>query len=209
MSRLNKSANKKKLEFHKRVLLVCEGEKTEIYYFENLKKECKLQAKTIEVQVEHQYPDPMNIVKRAKELNELAIEEDTGEYDYIYCVFDYENKIKAGERNFNGASQRAKDLGFKLARSWPCFEYWYLLHYKKIDRQFRDAKDCKKELIKYMPKYEKNMIDLYTQLKNRLSDAKKRADGILRQVKINGENPSTEVHLLVDKLETLYKASQK
>ena len=59
-----------------------------------------------------------------------------------------------------------------------------------------------------MPKYEKNMIDLYAQLKNRLSDAKKRADGILKQVKINGENSSTEVHLLVDKLETLYKASQ-
>ena len=39
----------------------------------------------------------------------------------------------------------------------PCIEVWFILHFIYTTHQFKDSKEPKKELSKYIPGYEENM----------------------------------------------------
>ena len=62
-----------------RVLIVCEGEKTEPHYFGGLRLHYRLSSANIEITRAHG-TDPMSIVSFA--------EARLGNYDRAYCVFD-------------------------------------------------------------------------------------------------------------------------
>lgn len=87
------AAEKRKL--YSRVLIVCEGMKTEPLYLSDLRDELK--APTINCEVVGEGRDPSAVVKRAVE----HAESPDGDYDYVFCVFDrdkHEHYADACER---------------------------------------------------------------------------------------------------------------
>ncbi|EAJ2378969.1 RloB domain-containing protein [Campylobacter jejuni] len=73
------------------ILIVCEGEKTEINYLKQLKNFFRLNNITIDI-IPSKNSSPLQVVKFAKKKNDLF------DYNEVYCVFDkdtHANFIKA------------------------------------------------------------------------------------------------------------------
>jgi hypothetical protein len=75
--------------------------------------------------------DPMTIVSFAED------EASRETYDSIYCVFD-----RNGHANYDAAlrrianSKQGKTGKLTAITSWPCFEFWILLHFRYSSAAF-------------------------------------------------------------------------
>ena len=195
-----------KREPYDRVLIVCEGGRTEPLYFDELVVHYRLS--TANIKVVGSGSDPHTVVQEAKELQKQ--ERRQGErYDKVYCVFDRDEHPA-----FDNASRDAEDNGLELARSWPCFEFWLLLHFDGSRRPYTNqggrspCDNCIHDLRSHLPGYEKTTPGLFRKLEGRLEDAKRNAVHAITDAEGAGEsNPSTEVHKLVDYLQSLKNGS--
>ena len=202
-SRTKKDLRRRKhrRESYDRILVVCEGTRTEFNYFSGLVDDYRLS--TVNVKVKGLGKDPRALVHEAINLQRQEQQLDE-EYDTIYCVFDRDR-----HHHFESASEKARNSGINLARSWPCFEYWLLLHFEYSRRLYQDAsktacENCVRDLKKFLPDYEKNTVGLFGKLIDLLDNAKQYARRALQEAKATGNpNPSTEVHLLVEYLQSL------
>lgn len=106
------------------VLIVCEGEKTEPGYFEEMRKFLGLSNANIKVCGEECGSSPSSVVDFAlttyrKEKNFF--------YDRVYCVFDRDQHAR-----YNAALDKIKRVRLgngstiEAITSIPCFEYWLL-----------------------------------------------------------------------------------
>lgn len=214
----NKDFRQKSKEKEPRItiLIVTEGEKTEKNYLEALKK--YLEATNTHIIIDPKSdPTPSNVVN-------YAIKKKGG-YDYIYCLIDRDMHDKD---DFKNALKEAQKNNLISIVSDPCFEYWILLHFTYITKQFGQGElsPCNnlidEHLLKYINKDKtKNQIDKKTfkasynftdTIKHRLKTAIQNAKIIN---KINEENkkieerksPYTQVIYLVEKLQKLAKDS--
>ena len=191
-----------KREPYDRVLIVCEGSKTEPSYFRSLVDRYRLS--TANVVITGRGSDPRALVKTAKKLRD--IEKRRGDqYDAVYCVFDYDQHT-----HFKTASNEAHSAKLNLARSWPCFEFWLLLHFVYRRQPYAPsgnrsaAENCARELRQYLSDYTKGKADVFEALEDQIETAKSNARLVLLDVKATGRcNPSTEVHCLVAYLQAL------
>ena len=188
-------------ESYDRVLIVCEGMQTEVLYFEDLVAQYRLS--TVNVNVVGTGSDPRSLVEEAEVLRDN--EEKNGEpYDQVYCVFD-----KDSHTAFEAASEAAQRCNLKLARSWPCFEFWLLLHFYYSRRPYAKTskspcENCVGDLRKHLPEYQKSCPSVFNDLLDRLDVAKQHAAQALQDAESTGEpNPCTEIHLLVNYLQKL------
>ncbi len=192
-----------------KVLVVCEGEKTEPHYFNGLKDHYKLNSANVEVCAGGGF-DPLGICTFAMERYEQ--EKTAGDpYDKVFCVFDKDNHA-----NFLRALNAIRDAEprntFVAVPSVPCFEFWFLLHYKYTTRPFTassGASACDQvlnELKVYLPDYAKGVSDTFPVLFDRLEYAKKNAARASRSAADSGtDNPTTRVHELVNFLQNIKK----
>ena len=192
-------------EPYDRVLIVCEGARTEPNYLRELRDHYRLSTANIEVFGTGD--DPLNLVKRALL---LAKEERrrVGEYDCIYCVFDRDSHA-----HFDHASTLAAAKGVSLARSWPCFEFWILLHFLYTRKPYSGsggkspADNCIADVGKHIPGYRKGSTGLFSQLLPRLPQAGSNAAQAMDDAhRTGGRNPSTEFYELVEYLQSLSSA---
>lgn len=198
----------RKKPYDDRVLIVCEGKKSEPTYLEDLVDRYGLS--TANVVIEGIGSDPGRVVATAKRLEKK--ERRIGEsYDVVYCVFDHDE-----HEHFNSASQEARDARLKLARSWPCFEYWLVLHFVYHRKPYARsgnksaAQNCVRDLKKHLHGYTKGMSGVYDDLEDLLETAKSNAKRALSDAKATERpNPSTEVHLLVAYLQSLQSGSER
>ena len=189
-------------EPYDRVLIVCEGAKTEPNYFSDLVRHYELSTANIEIVGSG--ADPLTIVKKGKERQQK--ERKTGEkYDRVYCIFDRDEHA-----HFQQASVLAQRSNLQLGRSWPCFEFWLLLHFCFSRRPYTrshgrsPAENCIRDLRQYWPDYEKAREGVFVRLVDAVGNAKKNADRAGVDARQTGNcNPSTEVHKLVTYLEEL------
>ena len=187
-----------------RVLIVCEGSKTEPAYFHGLLHAKRLATTKIEVVGGQQAggTHPKRLVEHAKHRHDEARREGD-EYDEVWCVFDRDEHARIDE-----AFVQAKDNGFHIAFTNPSFELWYLLHYRwqgaEIDRRavVRELKACH-------PSYHKS-DDMYGELLLRQRQAIDYARELRKQHKLNADacvtespNPSTWVDKLVEYLNAI------
>ena len=190
----------------KRVLVVCEGEYTEPRYFESLRN--RLQLSTLVVKATKGV-DPRTLVNIAKDENQR--EKRNGEqFDSVYCVFDRDSHSQ-----FEEASNMARARGFKLARSWPCFEFWLLLHFECVRAPYAQSGSaspcdaCIDDLRKHLPGYNKGnqttFDNLWPLLEAAIANGYKAAADA---ADTNERNPSTEVHELVVHLRNLSKGDK-
>ena len=201
-SRQNTRRGRPFRDTHVRVLIVCEGSKTERNYFSDLASHYRLSDGTVTVVGLGETPE--RVVEDAK--SRRYHESRTGDsYDKVFCVFDCDEHT-----GFGRASTMARNSGFELARSWPCFEFWFLLHFRYTRVPFArsgpnsPADACLRELKECWPEYAKNLERLFQALRNSLESAKRHAERAARDAAQTEEpNPSTEVHELVTYLQSL------
>jgi hypothetical protein len=200
-----------KLIPRERVLIVCEGEKTEPFYFSELAQDLGLAGTHVKVCGKECGSDPMSVVRYAYE-----IAKDDGAYDRVFCVIDRDKHT-----NLNAALSFARSAklrgtkSFKTALSIPSFEYWLLLHYRYYDSPFSGtgkhsvAMMCLRELKKDWPDYEKSTRGVYHAVKEETSVALDRATRRRLESKNAGsDNPTTEVDIVVALLQAIAKSAK-
>jgi hypothetical protein len=178
-----------------RILILCEGEKTEPNYF----RKFPLNIELVEIHVEGTGANTLSLVEEAISRGQNAAN-DGRPYNQIWCVFD-RDLFPPG--NFNSAFRVADENRIHIAYSNQSFELWYLLHYNFNDAAI-DRKTYARRLTKWMgSKYRKNDEGIYGLLEERqpaaIQNAKRLRD---RYHPCNPEkdDPSTTVHTLVETL---------
>ncbi|MFV2057874.1 MAG: RloB family protein [Thiohalomonadales bacterium] len=190
-----------------KILIVCEGEKTEPNYFNELKDYLTLNSATVKVTGECE-SSPISVFEYSLRLYKFA--KNAGDsYDKVFCVFDKDTHSSYQKTLQNIESVKPKD-SFAAITSTPCFEYWLMLHFTYTTRQFRgtgNSSSCDQlitELKNYFPRYQKGDVSIFDKTKNYLPQAKSRAARSLQEATNNmDDNPSTKVHLLIEYLENL------
>ena len=109
-----------------RFLIVCEGEKTEPYYFEALVDANSSVVR--EVKIEGQGMATTALVDKTQQIREELELKNKTIFDRVWIVFD-----KDSFPDFNQAIAKAKHLGLQTAWSNEAFELWYYLHFEYLD----------------------------------------------------------------------------
>lgn len=196
-----------------RILIVCEGERTEPAYFNALRQSLRLSKDLIDIRGEGM--NTQRLVDEAKAIKKKA-EQENLPYDKVWIVMD---KDSFGEAQYLNAIRSARAAEFHVAWSNEAFELWYLLHYEEASLS-GDRQDYTKELSRLMgKKYAKNDQSLYALLKKKQDIAFQRARELeernrkdiaagVQSKAIEAIRPSTSVQDLVDALESIKPISQ-
>lgn len=107
-----------------RILIVCEGSKTEPNYFRAFNKK-RYGTMVFELTLDGGGISTTGVVDKAIELKNKAIANDSP-YDRVWAVFD---KDSFSDAKFNAAIQKAAGNDIGCAWSNQAFELWYLLHF--------------------------------------------------------------------------------
>ncbi len=204
----------KNRKLYARMLIISEGEKTEPTYFKTVIKKYDLRKENITIIQSSSGSAPMSVAESTEK--EIKKAEASGNpYNHVFCVVDRDE-----HENFDDACnkmlQTCKDMENKddvLARSWPCFEYWILLHFNYSSRHFhRTGKspcdNCIEVLKKDILDYEKN-YENFDRLMDKLEVAITNAKTSRQRAEADGEdNPSTEVYKILECLKELKKTNR-
>jgi hypothetical protein len=143
------------------------------------------------------------------------------DFDYVLCVFDRDQHDDYDDicNRIQGKTLRIKRLGskktsgvadFRAITSWPCFEFWLLLH--RTDRTAailesggRTIGQQTVHLLKQkIHDYDKGDAHIYTKVSENIEDAIKRAQHVWDRYQDTGQpNPHTRIHELVEILRSL------
>ena len=178
-----------------KVLIVCEGEKTEPNYLNELLDYYKLNTANIKISGDCGSA-PINIVEHAKQC--YRDEKRSGiRFDRVYCVFDKDTHRSYQPALDIIASAVPKETFYAIT-SVPCFEFWLLRHFVCTTQPFCGTPSSKSagdrvidDLLKYLPAYTKSDEGIFTQLIDQLPQAIRNSETVLRASKQDGtDNPS-------------------
>jgi len=201
---MSKSANsfkreKKIYRAEPTVLAICEDKKSSKNYLTDVSKHFRV---NMDIVFDHcGKTDPLGIVNEAIANQRY--------YDKVFCVIDRDD-----HSNFDEAIALAKrHKKITVITSYPCFEFWLILHFGHCARPFRaagkkSAADLAVDFLRTKPnmsEYAKGNIGLFASLPTqRFDDARRISPRILQQAMDSGElNPSTEIHLIINEMEDL------
>jgi len=196
---------------YSRILVVCEGEKTERYYFIGLRNYLRLKSANIEIVGEG--ATPTMVVERAEYLHQKG-KEVGNPFGEIFCVFDKEEHADYGKAvrilEQKSSTRESDTRWWTPIASVPAFEYWLLLHYEYTDRPYQKtgSKSAGEmvtlDLKKHFRGYKKNDENIFWHFRDQLEQAKKNANKSLAATKkADTDNPSTRVHKLVEFLQNI------
>lgn len=180
-----------------RILVVCEGKKTEPGYL----KQFQHHVRNPRVHVEPLGPAgvPITVVETAIAERRLADEEarrqrdENLRWDQVWAVFDIDE-----HPNVAAAKQLALANDILLAVSNPCFELWAFLHF--VDQQGHIERGrLRAALQEHLPGYDKELS--FPRMHAGYDDAVRRArqlDDAATRVDRAGRNPTTGVYLLTE-----------
>lgn len=198
-----KRNNRKK---YKLVVLVCEGEETEVLYFRNFRS----RNNGVRIAIPStKCTDPKNLLKFAISLiDELELVLTDG--DHIWCIFDVDNN---DDKVLSWVEEKAKKHKVNIAISNPSFELWYLLHFTRSTSPIDSNNDLIKRLKVYINNYEKNKC-VYEKLRPLTQNAIKNAQTLIEHHNCSGNilnrvccNPSTQVFEVVEFLNSINESS--
>jgi len=209
-ARLAESHRREKAKYdpYERVLIVCEGKKTEPYYFRGLCQDLRLNPKNVVIEDRKSGLDPKRLVTFAVETFKKG-----RDFDRVYCVFD-----KDKHASYNDALEKiratrlAGGATLHAITSVPCFEIWLLLHFTYTTRPFStagDDSDCALVIEELDRKgrirgYEKGSTGIFQAISYKLEKAIRNAEKLEDFHKTSQtDNPSTKVHKLVKYLKSM------
>ena len=182
------------------VLVLCEDSKSSLQYLQDAARHFRAYA---EIEIAHTgKTDPLNIVAEGVKRQHL--------FDQVFCAIDRDQ-----HETFDQAVALAADHAQKLdvIVSYPCYEYWLLLHFRKTRKPYARAgrnssgdllvKDLREE--EGMENYAKGTAkNLFEKLYPKLPSARQRASEVVAEADQDGNlNPSTRLHELIDLFERL------
>lgn len=209
MTRKSRPLKRRKpsIEPLKRILIICEGQKTEPSYFNGLR--VSERARTVYLEIDDTGGVPKTLVERAadikKSLRRSARKsgDSNSQYDEVWCVFDVDE-----HPNLHDALQQAKANDIKLAVSNPCFELWLVLHFQE-QRASIERHSVQRMWREHMPSYVKT-VD-FGAIAAFVGAAIQRAEDLDKWQADRGNsgaNPSTSVHKLVQVIRENSRNSQ-
>jgi hypothetical protein len=178
-----------------KILVVCEGQKTEPNYFNAF----PVDKEVVVLEVSGSGANTDTLVLEAGSLRQAAIDRKQP-YNQVWCVFDRDAfPPDRTNRAFDLASQRK----IRIAFSNQSFELWYVLHFN-----FHDTPQTRQRYVemlsRYMERtYQKNDTEMYAALLSRQPVAIRNAKTLLGRYcppRPEQDDPSTTVHLLVEEL---------
>ena len=180
------------------VLIVAEGDNvTESQYFKSFQKQNA--SCNIRIIIAKHVTDPEGMLKAVKQRwKELELDARKGDKAYVVLDLDCDdNKASL----IKGLEERTKEIQFIVSN--PCFEAWFLLHFKYSTKPYYSSEAVIKELKKYMPEYEKTM-DAYNKISEKTNFAIKNAEKLREYFEELGYewpsqecNPRTDVDMVV------------
>lgn len=189
------------------VLICCEGEVTEPSYLKGLKNELRIRLCRIEVVPSGSNPKTIvdhAVEKKREAARRARLEKDENlRYDEVWCVFDVDSHAHIPE-----AKQKAAANGVQLAISNPCFELWLLLHFKD-QRGHIERHAVQSACRGCMPGYDKEVP--FDKVFPHYESAVRRTVELNRWQECRGcagENPSTRVHELTERIRDLGREEQ-
>jgi hypothetical protein len=190
-----------------KVLIVCEGEKTEPYYFNGLKDYYGLNSANVEVSGDSG-SDPSSIYEYARQ--RYREEKDARDpFDRVFCVFDKDTHHHY-QSTIDAISRATPKNVFSAITSVPCFEYWLLLHFIYSTKPYKAlpgnsaGNQLLTDLRIYLPDYGKGDRNIFSTLIGELEFAKENAVRALETAWTNHtDNPTTTVQELVAYLQTI------
>lgn len=195
---------------YERLLIVCEGEKTEPQYLREIQQAYRLA--TAHVQVLHSQigTEPQQVLEYALTVFKEGDRErglHPREFDRIVVVFDrdehrtYHAALAQAEaqngklRNDNGVA-----VPIEAVASVPCFELWLLLHFEDVLAPLH-RHEAQERLKVHLPGYEKGGGGHWQVTQTRLGDATARAQHLVELTNaFDGTQPYTAMHELVSRL---------
>ncbi len=194
-----------------RLLIVCEGEKTEPLYLQEIRRELRLPSANVQVQPAGRGTAPLRIVEYAERLftegnRELGIHPRS--FDRVLTVFDRDE-----HPTYHAALQRIAALNGRLTNdervnvpfeaivSVPCFELWLLLHFEDVFAPLhRD--EVIDRLRAHLAGYAKGQGSHWGATSDRLDAATGRAEALVAagHMAEDGTQPYTNMHELVRRL---------
>lgn len=188
--------SKRKIQPYDRVLISCEGERTEPDYLRALCADHRIASANVVVTGKSD-SDPLSVVRYGIERFHAD-----GDYDRLYCVFDRDTHDK-------GQFERAKQLvkqepnAYSIV-SYPCFEYWLLLHFEYTAKRYgaTAGSPCNgviSDLSIHLPQYSKGSGRVYKATKDKIPTAVQHAKRRRKQKRA----PLTTVDRLVTYLQQI------
>jgi len=180
----------------RKILIVCEGTKTEPNYFKMFKANPDV-FDAIEIQ-----GTGCNTISLIKEAIRIKNDVNQKNEPYIetWCVFD---KDDFSNDAFEGAINLANQNQIKCAYSIEAFEIWYMLHFNYYDTAFSRSQ-YKEKLSELLRKpYLKNDLGMYLLLNKRQNRAIQNARKLYDKqclLPLKERNPITTVFQLVERL---------
>lgn len=183
-----------------RILIVCEGKKTEPRYFRELQH--SFRNRLVHVEVNDESGVPLTLVQRAEALRsdaerEAKLQRDANLlFDEIWCVCDVDE-----HPHLTKACEQARERGISVALSNPCFELWALLHFREQTKALH-RHEAQRELKKLLGVKEDKLIPL-EKLHSGYEDAVRRAQALRKtaaRTEQHQRNPSTNVDELTEQI---------
>ena len=202
--RIRRTAQRKKLK--KTILIVCEGEKTERNYLDSLKREETISQVFAITIVGGKGGSRSQIIERA--INQKARRKGM---DIVLCVLDTESlETMQAKADLAAARQEADRNDITLYLSNPAFEVWFLAHFRRTSRSFRNCDAVIVELDRewrsaFGQPYNKSDVNVYQRLAGRTQVAITNAKDVVEidhreKPDIADRNSSTDFYRLVEKL---------
>ncbi len=189
-----------------RILIVCEGEKTEPNYLKALRTDLRLNKANVVIDDKKKGLDPKRLLDHA--LEELKKD---SEFKHVFCVFD-----KDKHTTYNATLDRIRKVHPKgggtihAITSVPCFEIWLLLHFIFTTKPYSapleesNADLVIKDLKDYLPNYEKGSNGIFFDVADKINIAIQNAKQLEKFNEKSGtDNPSTKIYVLVEYLQGL------
>lgn len=187
----DKRKNKSRQE-NKIFLIVTEDTESAYNYFQILRKENRLHTLNIEVKPSKKSA-PDQVISFTKKLAEAK------DAELSFCIIDRDT-----HEHFDKAIADANKIkNLEIIASFPCFEYWIILHHNKDCYRPMNAKECIRETIARFKTYEKSMdnqtwSNFYkNELANNQDTAIEKAISAEKKCQeSNIENPKTDIYKL-------------
>ncbi len=194
-----------------RLLIVCEGSKTEPLYLGEIRQQLRLPSANVQVQPAAYGTEPLRIVEYAERLfteGQRGLGIHARSFDRVVVVFDRDE-----HHTYHAALQRVAALNgrlendervkvpFEAVVSVPCFELWLLLHFEDVFAPLhRD--EALVQLRAHVAGYAKGQGSHWAVTSERLDVATARANVLVAagHTAEDGTQPYTNMHALVHRL---------
>lgn len=179
----------------RKVLILCEDEKTAPNYFKNF----PFHPEDVLIDIVGTGTNTLSLVKEAIR-RKIKAESSGSKYIAVWTVFDRDS---FPAENFNEAIALAKRNGVRAAYSNQCFELWYLLHFDLQHTSVPRSEYGRRLSERLGRQYSKSDLTLYDELLRHQGNAIRNAKKLLsfyRTCNPEKDDPSTSVHTLVEYL---------